>query len=100
MRIIKNFSLAVWVLFAIGCCVKQVGPDTNYHLDTKEGNNSNTGLSKKQAWKSQNKANALQLKAGDSLLLRYGTVKRKSEINTHGNADCRIVVDAYEHLRL
>lgn len=47
MRIIKNFLLVVWVLFAVGCCVKQVRPDTNYHLDTKEGNNSNTGLSKK-----------------------------------------------------
>lgn len=30
MRIIKNFLLVVWVLFAVGCCVKQVGPDTNF----------------------------------------------------------------------
>lgn len=96
MRIIRYLCLALGAFLVVGCNTKQAGTGTNYYLDAEKGNDANTGLSKEQAWKSLDRANALQLEAGDSLLLRRGTVyKGKLEINAHGTADNRIVIGAY-----
>lgn len=68
----------------------------NYYLDAQNGNDANNGLSEKQAWKSIGKIKDVHLKPGDSLLLRRGSVFTGiMEICAQGQAERRIVIDAY-----
>ena len=58
MRIIRYLCLALGAFLVVGCNTKQAGTGTNYYLDAEKGNDANTGLSKEQAWKSLDRANA------------------------------------------
>lgn len=69
---------------------------TNYYLDAQNGDDANNGLSEQQAWKSIDKVKDVHFKPGDSLLLRRGsTFTGIMEICAQGEAERRIVIDAY-----
>ena len=92
--IIPLLSVAL-ILFQIGCN-RQVREGSNYYLDATNGNDANSGLSPKKAWKNLEKLQEIQLKAGDSLLLLRGSVFTGIlDINAQGKSDARIVIDAY-----
>jgi hypothetical protein len=95
----KTFFLFIFVSFIIthiSCDDKPFKEGRNYYLDTENGNDANNGLSAKKAWKSIDKLKEIQLKAGDSLLLRRESVFTGIlEVNAQGKADARIVIDAY-----
>lgn len=68
----------------------------NYYFDAENGDNANDGLSEEQAWQSIDKIKEIQLKPGDSLLLRRGSVfPGIMEICAQGRSESRIVIDAY-----
>jgi hypothetical protein len=46
----------------------------DYYVDSKQGDDSNDGLSKENPWKSLAKVNAEVFQAGDRVLFRAGTV--------------------------
>ncbi|WP_044207883.1 right-handed parallel beta-helix repeat-containing protein [Flammeovirga sp. OC4] len=53
---------------------------TNYYIDGKGGNDDNNGLSKQQAFKTLQRINEVQLKAGDKVRLANGSIYRGSLI--------------------
>lgn len=69
----------------------------NYYVDALSGDDSHSGLSAQQAWKSLKRASQATLAPGDSLLLRRGTWHRgQLEIkNVSGNKNAGIVIGAY-----
>ncbi len=50
------------------------GNGTTYYIDSKNGNDNNSGTSLTQAWKSIRKVNAIRLTAGDQVLLKRGCI--------------------------
>jgi len=49
-------------------------PGQTYYVDAKTGNDGNSGLSPKEAWKTLRKVNLTTFKPGDSILFRSGQV--------------------------
>lgn len=96
---IKKSLLGGLIICLMVCC-SCGGPSgnahTNYYIDTVNGNDSNDGLSEETPWESLSKVKDIQLQAGDSLLLRRGSVfEGILEVSGQGKSGQRIVIDAY-----
>ncbi|MCW3805494.1 family 43 glycosylhydrolase [Plebeiibacterium marinum] len=94
----KIISLSILVtMLMCGCGLSTEEKEgTNYYFDSIDGSDENNGLSEGKAWKSFGNIDNIQLKAGDSILLRRGSVfGDRLEITAQGRSDCGIVVDAY-----
>ncbi len=76
---------------------KRLPESKTYYVDALQGDDSHSGLSTNQAWKSLDRASQVLLSPGDSLLLRRGTWQRgQLEIkNARGTKDAKIVIGAY-----
>lgn len=59
-------------LFVFGFCILSVQAQT-YYIDSKTGSDDHSGLSEKQAWKSLEKLNKHEFKAGHKVLFKAGT---------------------------
>ncbi|WP_214229437.1 right-handed parallel beta-helix repeat-containing protein [Pedobacter sp. B4-66] len=67
-----------------------------YYVDSKNGNDVYTGLSKDKAWKTLSKVNTLILKPGDSVLFRAATTYTgQLKISCAGNKDNKIVFSSF-----
>lgn len=55
-------------------CDSSAKTGKNYYVDALQGNDDANGLSKQTAWKSLERLKDIQLRAGDSLLFRRGSV--------------------------
>jgi hypothetical protein len=79
--------------------------DTTYYVDSANGNDSNSGTSTTGAWRTINRANALNLETGDRLLFRggqtfvgnlllgaedAGTATRPVQVGSYGTGRARI----------
>lgn len=95
MKIIFLFIIAITLSYS--CSYSQSANESlNYYVDAENGNDLNDGLSQQQAWRSLDKIKDIQLKAGDSLLFRRGSVfSGILEISAKGCSDQRVVIDAY-----
>lgn len=74
----KVFNIGFILLFFSLVACKQAKMNDNdlgiiYYIDADMGKDSNSGLSEKKAFASLDKANSLELKAGDRLLFKAGT---------------------------
>ena len=69
---------------------------TNYYLDATSGNDKNKGISVKKAWQTLLKANVTELKPGDTLFLKSGTVYT-GQLATigSGSATAPVVITSY-----
>lgn len=79
-------------------CVCDSSAETgkNYYVDALQGNDDANGLSKQTAWKSLERLKDIQLRAGDSLLFRRGSVFIGIlELSAKGKAEKRVIIDAY-----
>lgn len=95
MKIVFLFITAIALSYS---CAHSQSADKgqNYYVDAENGNDANNGLSQRQAWKTLDKIRTVQLKAGDSLLFRRGSVfPGILEISAKGRSDRRVVIDAY-----
>ncbi len=82
--------------FSSACSPDHDLKSTNYYLDSKNGSDSNSGLSPSQAWKSLDRLAGVTLAPGDSILLRRGSsFIGRFDISAQGTSDARIVIDAY-----
>ncbi|HEY1019021.1 MAG TPA: right-handed parallel beta-helix repeat-containing protein [Sediminibacterium sp.] len=91
MKIRKIFF---FLLFChLGSSVKA----TNYYINAAIGNDTNKGTSRKSAWKTLTPANAIQLQAGDSILLATGQkfTGMLSLVNVRGMNQHPVVVGNY-----
>lgn len=69
---------------------------TSYYIDCTNGNDTNTGTSESQAWKTLLKANAATLSPGDVLLLKRGcTWQGPLAAKWKGTQLAPITIDAY-----
>ena len=64
--------LIVLTLF-FASCTRQ-NQNVSYYFDAENGNDTNHGKSPEQAFKSLHKIQSLQIKGGDSILLKSGSV--------------------------
>ena len=77
-------------------CDSSAKTGKNYYVDALQGNDDANGLSKQTAWKSLERLKDIQLRAGDSLLFRRGSVFIGIlELSAKGKADKRVIIDAY-----
>ncbi len=70
---------------------------TNYYVDAIGGNDSNSGTSETQAWKSLNKVKKMNFSPGDIIALKKGTVfyESLSISNKHGTSEKPIIFTSY-----
>jgi hypothetical protein len=88
----------------VGACA-YADDTTTYYVDSTDGNDSNSGTSTTGAWRTINRANALNLEAGDRLLFRggqtfvgnllldsedAGTATRPVQVGSYGTGRARI----------
>ena len=89
-------TVVILALFFAGCSRQTLREGCNYYLDAAQGNDANSGRSAKKAWKSLDKLREVQLKAGDHILFRRGSIFTGIlDICAQGTAGSRIVFDAY-----
>lgn len=90
MRLINFFIL----LFFLISCENKNG--SIYYLDATGGNDSHSGTSTSQAWKSLDRVKDMIFKPGDKLLLKRGdTFHGQLEFTGQGTQANRITIDAY-----
>lgn len=76
-------------------CTRQTAT-TNYYFDSVNGNDANTGTSPGQAFKSLSKLSSLPVNAGDSILLKSGSVfTEKLYFSGKGEAGRPVVIGKY-----
>ncbi|MDR6783231.1 hypothetical protein ABIE26_000281 [Pedobacter africanus] len=69
---------------------------TNYYINSKAGNDTNTGNSKEKPWKTMNNIGKTSFAPGDSILFARGTAYRGGVIlNSSGSAEKPIVISHY-----
>lgn len=69
---------------------------TTYYIDGFQGNDANSGRSAEHAWRHLSKLSQIDLKPGDSVLLKRGTVFFENlNIQAQGTAALPIVFDTY-----
>ncbi len=88
----KTLKITLLLLLAAGPMMA-----TNYYLDAATGNDKNKGTSIKKPWQSLLKVNATELKPGDTLFLKSGTVY-SGQLATvgSGSATAPVVITSYE----
>lgn len=68
----------------------------NYYIDSKTGDDSNSGLNKASAWASLDKVNSTTFKSGDKILFKSGSqYSGQLELNDSGTAEAAITIDQY-----
>ncbi|SHE99422.1 right-handed parallel beta-helix repeat-containing protein [Dysgonomonas macrotermitis] len=92
-NILRAITLAIIVL-STAC--SQPKTTANYYFDADNGNDSNTGTTPSQAFKSLSKLNDLVVKGGDSILLRSGSIfTEKFYFSGKGEPGRPIVIGKY-----
>lgn len=77
--------------------VQNTGTGTTYYVDATGGNDGNSGTSADQAFKTIARVNAVELKPGDTVLLKSGEVWHGEELtlDESGTSDDIITVSSY-----
>lgn len=96
----KTKSLTFLLVILFCACSPSTGYFTScshtYYLDATAGNDNNQGTSPEEAWKSLNKIQSLNLKAGDKVLLKKGEIfTGELHIKGTGTPEQQIIIDAY-----
>ena len=91
-------AVVIAVILMLNCapCAFALEPGTVYYVDSVNGNDSNSGKSEQNAWKSIDKASSVTYVPGDSILFKAGGYFEGS-FTAHGSgtADSPITLGAY-----
>ncbi|HCZ22930.1 MAG TPA: sugar ABC transporter [Rikenellaceae bacterium] len=80
----------------INSCSFDATEGRTYYVDSEKGSDSNAGTAPLKAWKTLDKASALELNAGDKILLKKGCVfEGVLTVSGKGRPDSRVIIDAY-----
>lgn len=100
-----KWNLFTWMILAIwlSACTQRASKGgeggtkgTCYYLDATDGDDTRSGLSEAEAWKSLGRINSVALRPGDKVLFKRGRVfTGELEITGKGSADERILIGAY-----
>ena len=87
-------------MFAMVCIASSCSEESSsyqaFYFDATNGNDTNSGNSPEDAWKTFHHLQDTKLKPGDKILLKRGSVFNEIlEISAEGTPDNRITVDAY-----
>ena len=103
MSKLNGFPIAAMLLLLLaGCmggmyltsCTSSTAP--TYYIDPIDGNDTSSGRSPQEAWKSLERVKGLTLMPGEQLLLKRGTtLKGELEISAKGAAGQSVTVGAY-----
>ena len=98
----RNYFAIIFFLTLITGCKKeavQSAPDKTgktYYIDSKNGNDSNDGLSPDKAWNSLSKAGKMRFEEGDIILLKKGcTFKGKLSLQAEGTKDNPVKISSW-----
>lgn len=93
MKSFLHILIVLTLLFA--SCTRQ-NQNVSYYFDAENGNDTNHGKSPEQAFKSLHKIQSLQIKGGDSILLKSGSVFTEKLLFTgKGEMEKPIVIGKY-----
>ena len=91
MKISRTIVLALFAVFHLG-----ISQSLNYYVDAVGGNDANDGRSAATAWRTLAKVSATRFQAGDSVLLKAGSVwTGQLALQGSGVKGTPIVVDMY-----
>ena len=94
-----KFKMATWrhSLLVILCLLSSAAfAQKIYYLDSRNGNDKNSGLKPISSWASLTRVNSMTFKPGDKLLIKAGTVyKGQLVLQGSGKTGSPIVVDSY-----
>jgi len=96
----KGILLAIAMLFSLlqfytGNVTEKVSSKT-YYVDSRSGNDANSGTSATRAWKTLQKVNSIVFKAGDRILFKAGSVFRgQLKPQGQGRKGALIEIDQY-----
>lgn len=89
-------SLVVFIFVGFLLSFNRMPGTTNYYFDPVSGSNKNKGTTADQAFKSLSKIKGLQLRPGDSILLKSGAIfAEQLYISARGDSARPIVVGKY-----
>lgn len=92
MHTIKKVFFITSLFFIAGCST----PPQTYYLDATNGNDTNSGLSADNAWKTLERIKKTSLQKGDKILLKRGEVFNGIlDITGKGTYTHPIIIDAY-----
>ena len=89
MRIKSNYTLLLITLILLGDI--QLSFAKNYYVDDIKGNDSNSGLTQIDAWKTLIKVNSVTFTTGDSVLFKRSGVWRGQLLPQSGTASGNII---------
>lgn len=96
-KLLSSTSLIplVFLTLSTALAAQSSGPRT-YYVDSAEGKDANSGLSRSQAWKSLDKVNATTFSPGDKILFKAGTTYNGQLFpQGSGSAASPIVIDLF-----
>jgi hypothetical protein len=95
MTLIIKAGYLVAAITVVACSLNKSG-GTNYYFDSFLGSDSNTGVSPEMAFKRLNKIKDLNLRAGDSVLLKSGALfTEQLYISVRGDSGKPVVVGKF-----
>ncbi len=97
-KLFLTFAVLLPFLFQTGYCIKSaILPESNtYFLDSDLGNDTLSGLSSDNAWKTLERASQVTYQAGDRILLKRGSSwKGIFEPKGSGTKEAPILISAY-----
>ena len=93
-KLYRNKAIIVMILLNLFFVMQS--RSATYYVDSKEGNDSQSGLSKDKAWKTLSKVNDLVLMPGDSVLFRSSTIySGHLKISCKGKAEKKVVFSSF-----
>ena len=90
---IPGLGISFFICFLASCCEPN---DKGYFVDAKHGDDSNSGISRKESWKTVKKINSMVFKPGDNIYFKRGTIYSKGlQINGNGTKEEPILISAW-----
>jgi len=84
------------IILAVFVCLTLPAAAATYYVDSAQGNDSASGLSPAQAWKSLGTVNRHQFQPGDRILLARGrTWFEQLSVSSSGRADAPLLIGSY-----
>lgn len=99
MKKLVRFVVTICILFQMfshGTYYSYGNVGTTYYVDASQGNDSHSGLSVNQPWKTLDKVNSISYGPGDRILFKRGSIwTGRLFIQGSGEAGAPIVIDQY-----
>lgn len=80
IRLIRGITVLVFIYISLNCEAK-----STYYIDSKSGNDNNSGMSQNEAWQTFRHVNQKEFQAGDQILLKKGSLWTDAFLSPKGS---------------